>query len=104
MSYLRIISGLFLLLSGLLALLVWVDVATRESYFVYGIIGCLLSICPCIAGILLLLKNHWKIALIGSIVGLYTILTPMLISGILATLGFILLVLVRKEFDIENTG
>ena len=95
-----ITAGILLILSGVLAIIVlWIPLFCNEQYIIYGIIGCILSIFPILAGILAIKRKLWMISFIGSIIGLFTILTPLIESGILASIGFILIVISKKEFQ-----
>jgi len=98
-SFITIIAGIFLLLSGVFAILAWLTLLPNENYFFYGIIGIILAVFPIIAGILTFKKIFWNVALICSIIGLFTILTPIILSAIFASLGFILLVISKKDFS-----
>ena len=95
-----ITAGILLILSGVLAIIVlWIPLFYNEQYIIYGITGGILSIFPILAGILAIKRKLWMIAFIGSIIGLFTLLTPLIISGILASIGFILIVISKKEFQ-----
>lgn len=95
-----ITAGMMLILSGALAIIVlWIPLFFTEKYIIFGTIGCILSIFPILAGILSIKRKLWMIAFIGSIIGLFTILTPLIESGILASIGFILVVISKKDFQ-----
>ena len=97
--FIPLIAGMLLILSGVLAIIVWIQFFYKESLIPYGIIGCILAIFPIIAGMLSIKRKLWKIAFIGASIGLFTILTPLIISGILASIGFILIVISKKDFE-----
>jgi hypothetical protein len=95
---LPITAGILLILSGFFAIIVWISLFSNEKYIIYGIIGCILAIFPILAGIFAIKRKIWIIAFIGSSIGLFTLLTPLIISGIFASIGFIIIVISRKEF------
>ena len=98
--FIPLIAGMLLIISGVLAIIVlWIPLFYNEQYIAFGIIGCILSIFPIIAGILSIKRKLWKIAFIGASIGLFTILTPLIISGVLASIGFILIVISKKDFQ-----
>ena len=97
--FIPITAGMMLILSGALAIIVlWIPLLFTEQYVIFGTIGCILSIFPILAGIFAIKRKLWMIAFIGSIIGLFTILTPLIESGILASIGFILIAISKKEF------
>jgi len=98
-SIIPIIAGIILILSGILAIIVWIQFFSNENYIIYGLIGCILAIFPIIAGLLSIKRKYWIFAFIGSIIGLFTIMTPLIISGALASVGFILVVISKNEFN-----
>jgi len=99
-SIIPITAGILLILSGILAIIVlWIPLFYNEQYIIYGITGGILAIFPILAGILAIKRKLWMISFIGSIIGLFTILTPLIESGILASIGFILIVISKKEFQ-----
>lgn len=93
-----ITAGILLILSGVLAIIVWISLFSNEQYIIFGTIGCILAIFPILAGILAIKRKLWMMVFIGSIIGLFTLLTPLIVSGILASIGFILIVISKKEF------
>ena len=98
--FIPITAGILLILSGVLAIIVlWIPLFSNEQYIIFGTIGCILAIFPILAGILSIKRKLWMIAFIGSIIGLFTILTPLIESGILASIGFILIVISKKDFQ-----
>ena len=93
-------AGILLILSGVLAIIVWILLFFNEQKIIFGIICCVLSIFPILAGILAIKRKLWTIVFLGAGIGLFTILTPLIIpSGILASIGFILIVISKKEFQ-----
>ena len=95
-----ITAGMLLILSGVLAIIVLlIPLLFTEQYVIFGAIGCILSIFPILSGILAIKRKLWMMVFIGSIIGLFTLLTPLIISGILASIGFILIVISKKEFQ-----
>ena len=94
-----ITAGILLILSGILAIIVWIQFFYNEQYIIYGITGGILAIFPILAGILAIKRKLWMISFIGSIIGLFTLLTPLIISGVLASIGFILIVISKKDFQ-----
>ena len=93
-----ITAGMLLILSGVLAIIAWILLFFNEQKIIFGIICCILSIFPILAGILAIKRKLWMIVFLGASIGLFTILTPLIISGILASIGFILIVISKKEF------
>ena len=113
------IAGMVLILAGLLGLLTWaaalavntsmlqgllppnspITAAQLQSIFlVCGIIGSILSIIALAGGIVALRRKGWGLAMIGSVLGLFTI-GPYFLASILALIGLILLIVSRKEFQ-----
>ena len=66
-------------------------------YSTCGTIGIVISIFIILSGVLSLKRRLWGIALVGAIVGIATFLIT-IISGILAIIPLVLLILSRKEF------
>jgi len=113
-----VISGVLLILAGLLGLLTWaaalsVDTAMIQNLLpsnspitieqlqsfllVCGIIGSIMSIIALAGGIVALRRRGWGLAMVGSILGLFTI-GPYFLASVLAFIGLILLVISRKDF------
>jgi len=120
------IAGILLILAGLLGLFTWLSVLTVPSsaidqaltgqvltgyenleitaemiqsiLLVCGAIGCIFSILALLGGIVSLKRKLWPLALLGSILGLFTV-GPMLVSSVLSLVALILLILARKEFN-----
>lgn len=66
-------------------------------YSTCGTIGIVISIFIILSGVLALKRRLWGIALVGAIIGIATFLIS-IISGILAIIPLILLIISRKEF------
>ena len=113
-----VISGVLLILAGLLGLLTWtaalsvdttmiqnilppnspITVEQLQSFLlVCGVIGSIMSIIALAGGIVALRRRGWGLAMVGSILGLFTI-GPYFLASILALIGLILLVISRKDF------
>jgi len=69
-----------------------------EIYSTCGTIGIIISIFIILSGVLALKRRLWGIALVGAIAGIATFLIT-IISGILAIIPLVLLILSRKEFN-----
>jgi hypothetical protein len=114
-----VIAGVLLILAGLLGLLTWVTALSVDTSMVQGIlppdspitaeqvqsfllicgiIGSILSIITLAGGIVALRRKGWGLAVIGSILGLFTI-GPYFLASILALVGLILLIIARKNFQ-----
>jgi hypothetical protein len=63
-----------------------------------GVIIIILAIFPLLGGIMALKRKMWSLALIGSILGLFTV-GILFISSILSFIALILIALSRKEFE-----
>ena len=126
-SSLPTIAGILLIIAGILALITWGFVAalggaieSGESEFsqipgfdlgmagvsldfiggfliVCGIIGVIFALIALFGGIMAIQKKKWAIALLGSIIGLFTI-GPWFLSSILSLIGLILIAVTRQEF------
>jgi hypothetical protein len=113
-----VIAGVMLILAGLLGLLTWasalaVDTSMLQNMLppntpitaeqlqsillVCGIIGSILSVIALAGGIVALRRKGWGLAIVGSILGLFTV-GPYFLASILALIGLILLVISRKDF------
>jgi len=113
-----VLAGVLLILAGLLGLLTWaaalsVDTSMVQSLLpsnapitaeqlqsfllVCGIIGSIMSIIALAGGIVALRRRGWGLAMIGSLLGLFTI-GPYFLASILALIGLIILVISRKDF------
>ena len=69
----------------------------KELLTTCGTIGIILSIFPILGGILSIKRKIWVVALIGAIIGLFGFLL-LIIPGILALAGLILIAMSRQEF------
>jgi hypothetical protein len=117
-SMMPVLAGILLILTGLLGLLTWVSAISVDTsmiqgilpsnspitaeqlqsfLLVCGIIGSILSIIALAGGIVALRRKGWGLAMIGSILGLFTI-GPYFLASILALIGLIILVISRKDF------
>jgi hypothetical protein len=94
-----ITAGLLLCTSSFLGFIIWAGFFFIDQYLTYALTGCILSLFPLIAGILALKRIRWKICFLCSLIGLFTIITPLLYSAILASLGFLLILISKKEFQ-----
>lgn len=115
------IAGILLIIAGLTAIVSWIFVITTDvstidiSMFqefnptitaeqiqdflvICGTVGCVLSIFPILGGIVALKRKIWILALIGSIIGLFTI-GPFLASSVLSLIGLIIIAISREEFQ-----
>ena len=63
-----------------------------------GTIGIILSIFPILGGVLSIKRKIWGVALIGAVIGLFGFLI-LIIPGILALAGLILIAMSRQEFQ-----
>ncbi|MFA5101899.1 MAG: hypothetical protein WC525_01980 [Candidatus Thermoplasmatota archaeon] len=118
-SSIPLIAGIFLIIAGLLGLFTWASALALDTSMIEnvlpadspisvdqlqsflttcGIIGAVLSIVVLAGGIVALKRKAWSLAVIGGILGLFTI-GPMLLGSILSLIGLILMVISRKEFS-----
>jgi hypothetical protein len=114
-----LIAGIFLIIAGLLGILTWsmalaldtsmlqnilpadspISVEQLQSILVScGIIGCILSIFALAGGIVAVKRKAWGLAIVGGILGLFTI-GPYLLGSIMSLIGLILVVVSRKDFQ-----
>jgi hypothetical protein len=114
-----LIAGIFLIVAGLLGLLTWsmalaldssmlqnilpadspISIEQLQSILVScGIIGCILSIFALTGGIVAMKRKAWGFAIIGGILGLFTI-GPYFLGSIMSLIGLILVVISRKDFQ-----
>jgi lysylphosphatidylglycerol synthetase-like protein (DUF2156 family) len=122
-SSMPLIAGILLIISGIIAIAFWgfamvvlnanpeaIDIAQLQEmspditieqiqsmFTLCGTILCGLSIFPILGGILAIKKKMWGIALVGGILGLFT-LGFLIISPILSLVGIILIFISRDEF------
>ena len=121
-----LIAGIFLIIAGLLGILFWsiilafdpsmLDPSTivlppdspfsieqLQSMFqsillTCGIIGCALSIFTLVGGIVAVQRKAWGLAIVGGILGLFTI-GPFFLGSIMSLIGLILVAISRKDFQ-----
>jgi hypothetical protein len=123
-----LIAGIFLIIAGLLGILFWsiilaFDPSTLDPLMLQntlpadspisleqlqsmlhsilltcGIIGCILSIFTLVGGIVAVKRKAWGLAIVGGILGLFTI-GPYLIGSIMSLIGLILVIVSRKNFQ-----
>lgn len=94
-----ITAGILLCISSFLGFIIWSGFFFIDKYLLYAITGCILSMFPLIAGILVLKRIRWRVCFLCSLIGLFTIITPLLYSAILTSIGFLLIILSKKEFQ-----
>jgi hypothetical protein len=122
-SYKPIISGILLLIVGLLGIYTWTstaffDISTidttifeqsgvemtmeqiQEIIGICAIIGVIISIFPLLGGILSIKRKMWGFCIVMSILGLFTI-GPFLLSSILSFIALILIVISKNEFQLK---
>jgi hypothetical protein len=114
-----LIAGILLIIAGLLGLFTWASALAIDSSIIQnvlpadspitveqlqsflttcGIIGAVLSIFTLAGGIVALKRKAWGLAVIGGILGLFTI-GPMLLGSILSLIGLIFVAISRKDFQ-----
>ena len=114
-----LIAGILLIIAGLLGLFTWASALAIDSSIIQnvlpadspitveqlqsflttcGIIGAVLSIFTLAGGIVALKRKAWGLAVIGGILGLFTI-GPMLLGSVLSLIGLILVAISRKDFQ-----
>jgi hypothetical protein len=119
------IAGILLVIGGTSALLFWLSLAflmdvtmiesmvnlsqfqevnpditpsqIREVFTICGTIFVVLSVFPIVGGILALKRKMWGIAVVGGILGLFTV-GFLFLSSILSLIGLILVIISKKEF------
>jgi hypothetical protein len=118
-SSMPLIAGIFLIIAGLLGLFTWASALALDSSMIQnvlpadspisaeqlqsflttcGIIGAILSIFVLAGGIVAIKRKAWGLAVIGGILGLFTI-GPMLLGSVLSLIGLILVAISRKDFQ-----
>ena len=95
--FIPITAGALLILSGFLAIYIILAILFNEQNLIFGIIGCIISIFPVFAGILAIKRKQWPLIVIGCVICLF-IFIPLIIPGILASIGLILIFISKKEF------
>jgi hypothetical protein len=123
-----LIAGIFLIIAGLLGIFTWsmalaFDPSTLDPLMLQntlpadspisleqlqsmlhsilltcGIIGCILSIFTLVGGIVAVKRKSWGLAIVGGILGLFTI-GPVFLGSIIALIGLILVAISRKDFQ-----
>jgi hypothetical protein len=118
-SSMPLIAGILLIVAGLIGLFTWsmalaldssmlqnvlpadspISIEQLQSILVTcGIIGSILSIFALIGGIVAVKRKAWGLAIVGGILGLFTI-GPMFLGSIISLVGLILVVISRKDFQ-----
>ena len=118
-SSMPLIAGILLIVAGLLGLFTWsmalaldssmlqnvlpadspISIEQLQSILVTcGIIGSILSIFALIGGIVAVKRKAWGLAIVGGILGLFTI-GPMFLGSIISLVGLILVVISKKDFQ-----
>ena len=118
-SNMPLIAGILLIIAGLLGIFTWssalaMDINMIENVLppetpitaeqlqsfltTCGVIGCILSVLTLTGGIVAVKRKAWGLAVIGGILGLFTI-GPALIGSVLSLIGLIFLVMARKDFQ-----
>ena len=123
------IAGLLLIIAGFISVIMWIGLATidipfiesfilpefqsvsnqytlgdltsdsiKELLIICGSIGFFFSIFTILGGIMSIKKQMWKLSMLGGIFGILSI-GPLFLSSILSTIGFILLIISKKEFQ-----
>lgn len=114
-----LIAGIFLIIAGLLGLITWSSALALDSSMIESvlpadspisveqlksilttcsIIGCVLSIFTLTGGLVAIKRRAWGLAIIGGILGLFTV-GPLLLGSILSLIGLIFLAMSRKDFQ-----
>ncbi len=114
-----LIAGIFLIIAGLLGLFTWASAMALDVTMIQnvlppespitaeqlqsflttcGIIGAGLSIFTLAGGIVALKRKAWGLAVIGGILGLFTI-GPFLLGSIISLIGLIIVATSRKDFQ-----
>jgi hypothetical protein len=118
-STMPLIAGIFLIIAGLLGLFTWSSALALDSSMLQsvlpadspisveqlqsilttcGIIGCILSIVTLAGGIVSVKRKAWGLAVVGGILGLFTI-GPVLLGSIISLIGLIIVIISRKDFQ-----
>jgi hypothetical protein len=114
-----LIAGIFLIIAGLLGVFTWsmalaldtsmlqnvlpadspISVVQLQSILsTCGIIGCILSIFALAGGIVAVKRKAWGLAIVGGMLGLFTI-GPFFLGSIMSLIGLILVAISRKEYQ-----
>jgi hypothetical protein len=70
----------------------------QQFLSICGLIGAVLSIFTLAGGIVAIRRKAWGLAVIGGILGLFTI-GPMLLGSILSLIGLIIIIISRSDFQ-----
>jgi hypothetical protein len=118
-SYIPLVAGILLIGAGLLGLFTWTSALALDSSMLQsvlpadapitieqlqsilvtcGIIGCILSVFALIGGIVAVKRKSWGLAIVGGILGIFTI-GPIFLGSIISLVGLILVAVSRKEFQ-----
>lgn len=122
-----LLAGIFLILAGLLGIFMWsmalafdpsqldplllqnalppdssISLEQLQSMIqtfllTCGIIGCILSILTLAGGIVAIKRKAWGLAIVGGILGLFTI--GYFLGSIMSLIGLILVIISRKDFQ-----
>jgi len=108
---LPVAGGALLLVAGILAIINAIIIIAfmgsigimampgfAEMMVVCGIVLLILSLVAIIGGIFAIQRKSWGIALLGAILGLFT-LGPLFVSSILSLIALILIAISKKEFS-----
>jgi hypothetical protein len=123
-----LIAGIFLVIAGLLGILIWsmalafdpseldplmlqnalpadspisleqLQSMLQSILLTCGIIGCILSFFTLVGGIVAVKRKAWGLAIVGGILGLFTI-GPFFLGSIMSLIGLILVAISRKDFQ-----
>lgn len=112
-------AGIILIIAGLLGLFTWASALALDVSMIQnvlppespisaeqlqsflttcGLIGAALSIFTLAGGIVAISRKAWGLAIIGGILGLFTI-GPFLLGSILSLVGLILVIIARSDFQ-----
>jgi hypothetical protein len=118
-SNMPLIAGILLIIAGVLGLFTWSAALALETSMIEtvlpadapitaeqlqsilttcGIIGCIISVFTLTGGIVAVKRKAWGLAVIGGILGLFTI-GPVLLGSIISLIGLIILAMSRKDFQ-----
>ena len=92
------IAGILFIISGVLAIIVYLPLLSIEDQGFFGLFGCIISILSILTGIFSLQKKQWKLVIFGSFICLFFFL-PLIIPGILTSIGLILAFMSKKDFE-----
>jgi len=117
--YRPLVAGILLIGAGLLGLFTWTSALALDSSMLQGvlppdapitieqlqsilvtcgIIGCILSIFAITGGIVAVKRKAWGLAIVGGILGIFTI-GPLFLGSIISVVGLILVAISRKDFQ-----